>query len=75
MRKNLMRVGQQYIMQRGPTRCPLAVTLLAKDVPSAMGNRVMVRIEEGTGKGKEVEAPSSSISPFPGSEPVKPRRR
>lgn len=72
MRKNLMRVGRQYVMQRGPTRSPLTVTLLAKDVPSAMGNRVMVRIEEGTGKGKEVEAPSSSISPFPGSESVKP---
>jgi hypothetical protein len=68
MRKNLMRVGQQYIMQRGPTRRPLEVTMLAKDVPSGMGNRVMVRIEEG----KEVEAPSSSISPLPGSEPVKP---
>jgi hypothetical protein len=72
MRKNLMRVGQQYIMQRGPTRRPLEVTILAKDVPSGMGNRVMVRIEEGTGKGKEVEAPSSSISPLPGSKSVKP---
>jgi hypothetical protein len=72
MRKNLMRVGGRYIMQRGPTRRPLEITLLAKDVPSEMGNRVMVRIEGGTGKGKEVEAPSNSISPLPGSEPVKP---
>jgi hypothetical protein len=72
MRKNEMRVGEQYIMQRGPTKRPLKVRLLAKDVPSAMGNRVMVKIEEGVGTGKEREAPSSSISALPGSQPVKP---
>lgn len=72
MRKNEMRVGEQYIMQRGPTKRPLRVTLLAKDVPSAMGNRVMVRIEEGVGTGKEREAPSSSISALPGTQPVEP---
>jgi hypothetical protein len=71
MRKNEMRVGSQYTMQRGPTKRPLKVTLLAKDVPSAMGNRVMVSIEEGVGTGKEIEAPSSSISPIPGSEPMR----
>lgn len=72
MRKNEMRVGSQYTMQRGPTKRPLKVTLLAKDVPSAMGNRVMVRMEEGVGTGKEIEAPSSSIRPLPGSQVVKP---
>jgi len=72
MRKNEMRVGSQYTMQRGPTKRPVKVTLLAKDVPSSMGNRVMVSIEEGVGTGKEIEAPSSSISPLPGKEPVKP---
>jgi len=71
MRKNEMRIGSQYTMQRGPTKRPLKVTLLAKDVPSAMGNRVMVRIDEGVGTGKEIEAPSSSISPLLGSESVK----
>jgi hypothetical protein len=71
MRKNEMRIGSQYTMQRGPTKRPLKVTLLAKDVPSAMGNRVMVSIDEGVGTGKEIEAPSSSISPLLGSEPVK----
>lgn len=59
-------------MQRGPTRRPLRVTLLAKDVPSAMNNRVMVRIEEGVNMGKEREAPSVSLSPLSGSELAKP---
>jgi hypothetical protein len=73
MRKDEMRIGQEYTMQRGPTKRPLRVTLLAKDVPSAMNNRVMVRIEEGVSMGKEREAPSLSISPLSGSEPVKPK--
>lgn len=60
-------------MQRGPTKRPLRVTLLAKDVPSAMNNRVMVRIEEGVGMGKEREAPSVSLSPLRGSELAKPK--
>jgi hypothetical protein len=62
MRKKEMRIGQEYTMQRGPTKRPLRVTLLAKDVPSAMNNRVMVRIEEGVSRGKEREAPSVSLS-------------
>lgn len=72
MRKNEMRIGQQYVMQRGPTRNPHKVTLLAKDVPGA-SHRVMVRIEEGISKGKERDVPSASLSPLPGSEPVKPK--
>ena len=62
-------------MQRGPTRRPLRVMLLAKDVPSAMNNRVMVRIEEGVGMGKEREAPLVSLSPLPGGELAKPKPR
>ena len=73
MRKSEMRIGQEYTMQRGPTKRRLRVTLLAKDVPSAMNNRVMVRIEEGVGMGKEREAPSVSLSPLRGSELAKPK--
>lgn len=75
MRKNEMRIGQEYTMQRGPTKRPLRVTLLAKDVPSAMNNRVTVRIEEGVGMGKESEAPSVSLSPLPGDELAQPKPR
>lgn len=62
-------------MQRGPTRRPLRVTLLAKDVPSAMNNRVTVRVEEGVSVGKEREAPSASLSLLPGDELAKPKPR
>jgi hypothetical protein len=52
------------------------VTLLAKDAPSEMGNRVIVRIDEGIGKGNEREAPTVSIFPLPGNEPVRtPKKR
>jgi hypothetical protein len=74
MRKTEMRI-QEYVMQRGPTRRPLRVTLLAKDVPSAMNNRVMVRIEEGVGMGKEREAPLVSLSSLQGGELAKPNLR
>lgn len=70
-----MRVGQQYEMQRGPTRRPVLVTLLAKDAPSEMGNRVVVRIEEGLGKGNEREAPTVSLFSLLGSEPVRPPKK
>lgn len=71
MRKNEMRIGQQYVMQRGPTKRPHKVTLLAKDVPG-VSHRVMVRIEDGVSTGKERDVPSVSLSPLPGSDPVKP---
>jgi hypothetical protein len=76
MRKRDMRVGQQYAMQRGPTRRSVLVTLLAKDAPSELGDWVLVRIDERIGKGNEREAPSRSIYPLAGSEPVKlPKKR
>ncbi|MFL5897152.1 MAG: hypothetical protein ACJ76D_01605 [Solirubrobacterales bacterium] len=71
MRKNQVRIGQRYIMQRGPTRRSVLVTLVAKDAPSEMGNRVVVRIDEGVGKGNEREAPTVSIFPLSGNEPAK----
>lgn len=78
MRKSQMRAGEQYEMQRGPTKRPRVVTLLGFEVPSGNSHRVLVRIDEGIGKGREIEAPSQSIfslqkhdvepSPTPASE-------
>lgn len=56
-----MRIDQQYEMQRGPTRGKRRVTLLAKDAPSGRSNWVLVRLEDGVGKGKVIEAPSASL--------------
>jgi hypothetical protein len=67
MRKNEMRTGEQYEMQRGPTRGVRRVTLLTKDAPSGRSHWVRVRVEEGVGKGKEIEAPSASLHPTSGS--------
>jgi hypothetical protein len=61
MRKSQMRAGEQYEMQRGPTKRPRVVTLLGLDAPSGNSHRVLVRIDEGIGKGREIEAPSQSI--------------
>jgi len=65
MRKTQMRAGEQYEMQRGPTTRPRVVTLLGLDVPSGNSHRVLVRIDEGIGKGREIEAPSQSIFSLP----------
>jgi hypothetical protein len=64
MRKSQMCAGEQYEMQRGPTKRPRLVTLLGLDVPSGNSHRVSVRIEEGIGKGREIEAPSQWIFPL-----------
>ncbi|MFL5833449.1 MAG: hypothetical protein ACJ76B_05675 [Solirubrobacterales bacterium] len=40
-----------------------------------MGNRVVVRIDEGLGKGNEREAPTVSIFSLPGNEPVRPPKK
>lgn len=66
MRKNEMRKGEQYHMQRGPTRGVRRVTLVAKDAPSGRSHWVMVRVEDGVGKGREIEVPSASLRPSPG---------
>jgi len=68
MRKSDMEIGKQYIMQRGPTRKPRKVTLLDKSAPSGGSHWVLVRIEEGVGAKREIEAPSASIQPLPGEE-------
>lgn len=57
-------------MQRGPTRGARRVMLLAKGAPSGRAHWVVVRVEEGVGKGKEIEAPSASLHPIPGSAPT-----
>jgi hypothetical protein len=74
MRASDMTVGKQYVMQRGPTRKSRKVTLLAKEVPSGTSHRVLVCVEEGTGAGKQIEAPSRSIQPLPGEEPPETRK-
>lgn len=56
-------------MQRGPTRRPISVTLLDTTTPSGVRGRVMVRVEEGVGVGKEREAPTSSLFPRYDTEP------
>ena len=51
-------------MQRGPTRRALTVTLLDTPAPSGIRGRVMVRVEDGVGKGREIEAPTASLYPL-----------
>ena len=66
-----MEVGEVYVMQRGPTRRALTVTLLDLTTPSRVRGRVMVRVEDGVGRGREIEAPSSSLHPMYEEEPEK----
>jgi hypothetical protein len=66
-----MEVGEVYVMQRGPTRRALTVTLLNLTAPSGVRGRVMVRVEDGVGRGREIEAPSSSLYPMYEEEPEK----
>jgi hypothetical protein len=70
-----MQSGQKYSMQRGPTRNPHVVTLLATRAPSGKRGWVQVRIEDGIGKGKVIETPSQSIDYLPGQEPVRSKTR
>jgi hypothetical protein len=64
MRQKQMEVGEVYVMQRGPTRRALTVTLLDLTTPSGVRGRVMVKVEDGVGRGREIEAPSSSLYPL-----------
>jgi hypothetical protein len=70
-----MKIGQKYLMQRGPTKNPRKVSLLATQAPSGKRGWVQVRIEEGIGTGKVIEAPSQSIDYMPGQEPVSQKKR
>lgn len=64
MRQKDMEVGESYVMQRGPTRRALTVTLRDSTTPSGVRGRVMVRVEDGVGRGREIEAPTSSLYPM-----------
>jgi hypothetical protein len=64
MRQKDLEPGQPYVMQRGPTRRPLTVTLLDAPAPSGVRGRVIVRVEDGVGKGREIEAPTASLYPL-----------
>jgi hypothetical protein len=68
MQKRKMKIGRKYEMQRGPTKRPRLVTLLGLEAPSGATHRVLVRIEEGIGKGREIEAPCQSIFALPDQE-------
>jgi hypothetical protein len=74
VRSDQIRPGQKYSMQRGPTRNPHVVTVLAVPAPSGKRGSVQVRIEDGLSKGKVIEAPSVSIDYLPGQEPVRPKK-
>jgi hypothetical protein len=63
MRQRDLSAGEVYVMQRGPTRRALTVTLLDAPAPSGIRGRVMVRVEDGVGKGRAIEAPTSSLYP------------
>jgi hypothetical protein len=59
-----MKVGEVYVMQRGPSRRALTVTLLDTVTDSGVRGRVLVRVEDGVGRGREIEAPTSSLHPL-----------
>lgn len=64
MRQKDLRPGEVYLLQRDPTRRALTVTLLDAPAPSGIRGRVMVRVEDGVGKGREIEAPTASLYPL-----------
>lgn len=64
MRQKDLSPGGVYVMQRGPTRRALTVTLLDAPAPSGIRGRVMVRVEDGVGMGREIEAPTASFYPL-----------
>jgi hypothetical protein len=70
MRADEMRIGDEYGMQRGPSRRCRQVTLLAREAPSGRSHWVLVRMETGVGAGTEKEVPSQSIYHLPGKEPA-----
>ena len=67
-----MQVGQQYELQRGPTRKTRCVTLLDKDAPSGRSHWVLVRIEDGISAGREKEVSTRSLHHLPGAHPPRP---